>query len=374
MITIVAFSEMVSLIYAAAVSPELWDDAVAHIHDAFAATTVVAGQVRSTTLAFADGVSRSMTGNLDSAAERAYGEHYGRLDYVLQAVESGPVGVLRTGTELITPRTRTEFYADWIRPNDLGDGIFVRLTDEAKPTSFVIAGSQRSEAFDTEQRTELLTLLVPHLQQALRTQKPLSNLSRRTGDLTEALDFIENGIIIATSESRIVHANAAAERLLGEGDGLVTHAGRLVVSVPHIRTRLEALLHSALRGDALGVRHGGSLACDRPSGKRPYAVHVLPLNDSETQFASRGPTAMVIIVDPERRPIPAAAMLRQVYGLTRTEASVAQLVLNGEGLGPIGEQLLLSRDTVKTHLRNVFNKTGTHRQAELVRLLLAIAV
>jgi DNA-binding CsgD family transcriptional regulator len=83
---------------------------------------------------------------------------------------------------------------------------------------------------------------------------------------------------------------------------------------------------------------------------------------------------MVVIVDPERRPIPAPDMLRQLFGLTKSEAAIAHLVLNGEGLGPIEEQLLLSRDTVKTHLRNVFQKTGTHRQAELVRLLLAIAV
>jgi DNA-binding CsgD family transcriptional regulator len=136
---------------------------------------------------------------------------------------------------------------------------------------------------------------------------------------------------------------------------------------------MEALLHVALSGDALGVRHGGSLACPRPSGKRPYAIHVLPLNSPGAELPSRGPLAMVVIVDPERRPLPALDLLRQIYGLTRTEAAVAQLVLNGEGLGPIGEQLLLSRDTVKTHLRNVFNKTQTHRQAELVRLLLAIA-
>jgi DNA-binding CsgD family transcriptional regulator/PAS domain-containing protein len=372
MITIAAFSEMLSLIYAAAVSPELWDEAIAHVHHAFATATVGVGQARCTTLAFADGVSRSMTGTLDPEADRAYGEHYGHLDYVLQAIERGPVGVLRTGTELITPRTHTEFYADWIRPNDLGDGMFVRLTNDAKPTSFVIAGSPASEPFDTEERTQLLTMLVPHLQQALRTQNGLSGLSWRTGELAEALDSVEHGIVIVTSDSRLVHGNAAAEQLLAEGDGLVSHAGRLVASAPHMRARLEALLHFALGGDALGIRHGGSLACGRASGQRPYAVHVLPMNRLGTEFAPHGPTAIVLIVDPERRPIPGPDMLRQLFGLTKTEVAVAQLVVNGEGLGPIGEQLQLSRDTVKTHLRNVFNKTGTHRQAELVRLLLVV--
>ena len=67
-------------------------------------------------------------------------------------------------------------------------------------------------------------------------------------------------------------------------------------------------------------------------------------------------------------------LVRQLFDLTKTEAVVAQLVMNREGLGPIGEQLKMSHDTVKTHVRNIFQKTHTHRQSELVRLLLALTV
>jgi DNA-binding CsgD family transcriptional regulator len=41
-------------------------------------------------------------------------------------------------------------------------------------------------------------------------------------------------------------------------------------------------------------------------------------------------------------------------------------------LNPIAEELSVSVTTVKTHLRHVFEKTGTHRQAELVRLVLSL--
>lgn len=374
MITIAAFSEMLSMIYAAAVTPELWDEAMTHIHQAFTTPTVTAGQARATTLVFADGVSRSMTGSLAPEADHAYGEYYGRYDYVLQAVERGPVGVIRTGTELIAPRTHTEFYADWVRPNGLGDGMFVRLTADAKPTSFLIAGTPGSEPFDNDERTQLFTLLVPHLRQALSAQNSLSSPPRHTGELAEALDSVEHGVIIVGPNSRLVHVNGTAEQMLRAGDGLVSHAGRLSASAPHMRARLNAVLQFALNGDAFGIRSGGSIACVRPCGRRPYAVHVVPMNPRETEFATSGPTAMVLIVDPERRLIPAPDMLRQLFGLTKTEAAVARLALNGEGLGPIGEQLQLSRDTVKTHLYSVFRKTGTHRQAELVRLLLAVTV
>lgn len=58
--------------------------------------------------------------------------------------------------------------------------------------------------------------------------------------------------------------------------------------------------------------------------------------------------------------------------MTNAEADVALRVMRGGGLKPISADLALSRATVNTHLQHIFDKTGTHRQAELVRVLLAI--
>ena len=79
---------------------------------------------------------------------------------------------------------------------------------------------------------------------------------------------------------------------------------------------------------------------------------------------------MVVAVNPDRDPPPAGALLRQRYGLTPREVDVALLVLHGQGVKPIAQQLALSANTVRTHLHNIFTKTRTHRQAELVGLLL----
>ncbi|WP_433603099.1 LuxR C-terminal-related transcriptional regulator [Nocardia sp. CA-135953] len=55
--------------------------------------------------------------------------------------------------------------------------------------------------------------------------------------------------------------------------------------------------------------------------------------------------------------------------MTGAEARVAAAALRGEGLRSIAEELAVSANTVRTHLRRVFEKTGTHRQAEPVRVL-----
>ena len=371
MISVGAFSHLVSVVFAAAVSAEPWDTAIAEISDAFDESDSLVGQVQCATLVFPDGVSRTMSGTLSPEADQSYGEYYGRLDRPMQTVEAGPVGAVRTGTELIAPYTHSEVYADWARPNELEDGLFVRLTNHTKPTSFVVAGSKRSQRFDTAERVMLMGELVPHLQQALRAHDQLSALRCRTGDLADALDLLPHGIIVVGAGMRILNCNTAAEHLLTHGQALRISAGCLTASARDAQQQLARLVHGALAGDGSGVRSGGALACARPAPHRPYILHVLPIDRRAIGVPTHRRAALVLVIDPDRDRLPDAPILGQLYGFTKTEAAVARLLVHGHGLTPIGDQLSLSLTTVKTHLRAIFDKTGTHRQAELVALLLS---
>jgi DNA-binding CsgD family transcriptional regulator len=63
-------------------------------------------------------------------------------------------------------------------------------------------------------------------------------------------------------------------------------------------------------------------------------------------------------------------VIQQDYGLTRMEAVVALQLLNNQGLKAVAAHLGIAPTTVRTHLTAVFDKTGTRRQVDLVRLLL----
>ena len=104
------------------------------------------------------------------------------------------------------------------------------------------------------------------------------------------------------------------------------------------------------------------MLCARPSGRRPYAVHIVP---SEPHDAG----AVMIIIDPEREAMPAPALLKQLFSLTQAEAQIALGILRGAAPKELAEQMSVSLVTVRTHLQHVFDKTDTHRQADLVRLL-----
>jgi DNA-binding CsgD family transcriptional regulator len=62
-------------------------------------------------------------------------------------------------------------------------------------------------------------------------------------------------------------------------------------------------------------------------------------------------------------------LLRRLYGLTPAEAALAMEIAHGHGLKSAAELVGIERTTANTQLQRVFEKTQTHRQAELVRLI-----
>ncbi len=160
-------------------------------------------------------------------------------------------------------------------------------------------------------------------------------------------------LVVVDAHSHVLHLNDSAAGLLDRNDGLCVRCGTLQAWEPSADSVLRLSIAEAREA---------TLLCRRPSGKWPYVIHLVPAVSQ----------AILVVIDPDDKPTPSKHLLRKLFGMTDSEAEVALRVLNGDGLAPIAERLHLSRATVKTHLQHVFDKTHTHRQAELVRLLLAV--
>src|ERR1700740_1726487 len=82
------------------------------------------------------------------------------------------------------------------------------------------------------------------------------------------------------------------------------------------------------------------------------------------------PAILLFILDPEISVETVETELRQLYGLTAMEASLAQLLMEGNALYECCSLLGIRRSTARTHLQHLFEKVGVQRQSELVSLLL----
>ena len=99
--------------------------------------------------------------------------------------------------------------------------------------------------------------------------------------------------------------------------------------------------------------------------KRPVHVLVTPLRASGVlSLGSAAPSAAVFISDLELTPLANDAMLRQFFGLTPTETRLAIVLLQHKSVEEAAEILDISLNTARTHLKKLFEKTGTRRQSE----------
>lgn len=272
---------------------------------------------------------------------------------------------------------RTEFYADYADRHDLQDCMQGRAFGGLGYSGYVaIARSERVGAFESEEM-RLLRLLLPHLRRAMRAWHWLAAAGIRHDSVLEALDHLGHGVLIADAQARVLYANGAAEAVLRQGDALGVDATgwRLRAANPGQTSALRRLIAQAAGrgGDALSGEGGsGALWLDRAAGA-PLLLSVAPMRAETAWNVSPRPAALILIKMPEPERAPAPVQLRARYGLTPMEAAVAGRILQGEGAKEAARALGIAPSTLRWHLQRVFEKTGTSRQAELVRLLLTSA-
>lgn len=308
----------------------------------------------------------------DHASVASYNAYYGRMDPFASAVERVPAGSVFRGWDVLTPdgRRRSEFFNEWAEPNGIGDCVFANLARDDGTVAWLGIGSRcGTDPFADADKMRLMRLLVPHLQQAMRVQSQLGRMESRQHGALEAFNRLAHGVVLFDCAGCVLFANRAAAQIAASGDGLTIGRAGIRAALADEDAALQGLIGQAC-GEGPGLRAGGSLGLARPSARQPLVIHVLPTNAGEDALPMSG--ALAVIVDPEREPPALASMLRRLYGLTKAEVAVACEVLRGDGLQSVADTMSVSVSTVRVHLQRIFEKTCTHRQAELTRLLLMI--
>lgn len=117
-----------------------------------------------------------------------------------------------------------------------------------------------------------------------------------------------------------------------------------------------------------------ALALKRSSGRAGYMLQVSAL-PKVNEFGSgpQQPCAIAFLSHPARPPLVDEAILRRLYGLTPAECRLATAICAGETIVTAAVQAGVSENTVRSQLKSIFDKTGTRRQAQLIKLLMSLA-
>jgi DNA-binding CsgD family transcriptional regulator len=282
-------------------------------------------------------------------------------------------GTVVTGDQLI-PRhnfEQTEFCNDFGRHYDILQCITGVI--EASPDTISVISINRSNRtrFDAHDGA-LLSTLLPSLQRALNIHRRLAGAELMAANAMDVLDRLPHGVVLVSSAGTVLATNRGADAILKARDGLTLEHGELKASTVALTHQIRSQLETAVRiskGTTLDGR-SGMLALPRPSRRRPLSLIFAPLPERRTVLTSNPAVAVVFVRDPDATPAPEAAAIRAILGLTPGEAELVRCLVSGLSLEHAAVVLGLQIDTVRKRIKRVFEKTGTHRQGELVSLVL----
>jgi DNA-binding CsgD family transcriptional regulator/PAS domain-containing protein len=216
----------------------------------------------------------------------------------------------------------------------------------------------------------MLGRLVPHMANALRVNWYVGASQTHQRQAEEALNQLNTGLFLLENDGRIVFANRTAQGLLRKGDGITARAGKLVATRQRDHAMFSEFIARAA-GQATDINRVQAIRIERDAGRRPLQAWAAPLPRHPGNFLRQSSPSdlMLVVIDPELSAAPPIEALRALYGLTDAEARLTCALLEGARLEDYAERVGISMNTARTHLKSVFAKTDTDRQAELMRLL-----
>ena len=362
---------LIELIYSAAEQPELWPAVLART------SAAIGGESLALFAAFPHSKAPDILALHEMPPDvwSAYATYYAGVNPIMPLAEATlEAGGVAYTQDVISDAEleRSEFYADFFQRNAMHHscGTRIHLNDGLPPANLSCQRARQLGPFD-ENAEIVYQTLKPHIRRALLLHQKFAGLETASKGLEYALDSLGHAVFGVDRTGRVMICNRQAEAIIRKGSALRMPQGKLIAVLADQDQRLQAMLAGAVAaGSGFGLSAGGSMLLEGTSA-RPLRVTIspirFPLPGRSSQLA-----ALVYVGDPAAAPLSKAEALRALYGLTPTEARVADLLGSGLEVREISVRQHMTLETARFHVKRILAKTGTRRQAELVRMMASI--
>lgn len=352
-------------IYAAALDPKLWGDALRAVENFTGSASAVISFVSK----HPDTPGAALTSRFTIEQCQEYVRDYlaicrgAALDVEPSELDRRENGLLidETGVDcdpvhMFQQKQGTRYY------------LATRVSDTLHQTADLSLQRTRAQGPAQQDDIERLALLKPHFARALDTAHRMGSLASHECFSHALMSSLPEGVVALDTEGRVLFSNGCAEAMFAAGDALVVTDGKLTA-----RRRSEAAQLARLIANAVAVarhtdhRTGGWVKVERAHGL-PYAVFLTPLRCAAVPGAP--PAAVLVVIhDPERKLAVSPAVLIELFGLTPAESRLARALAGGHDLTTAADLMGINISTARAHLRAVFAKLGVAKQQDLIRLL-----
>jgi DNA-binding CsgD family transcriptional regulator/PAS domain-containing protein len=319
------------------------------------------------------GLLYAFKANLNLSALNAEQQRYLAIDPFVNIPEGKAVRL----HDLVQPEEfrKTPYYLEWLVPSNVEYAVGVDVRDPGRFHARLRLCRSKSSRNFSDADCRFVEMLAPHLRMAIRLYSDLDEVKSERAFYADAMDQLTMATIILDEHGRVIHTNRLAELVLRQRDGITMANDQLVLS-----NREDSKQFRDLIGKAVAAYTSGRpsilqvMRVRRPSGRADFGLVVRPsspglMPDGEHLNATVAVFIGSDVTEPDAKEVP-AEVIQKLFGLTPKEATLALRLAAGRTLQEAAEELGISPNTARAHLRAIFSKTGFDRQTKLVRALL----
>ncbi|MEM1198603.1 MAG: helix-turn-helix transcriptional regulator [Pseudomonadota bacterium] len=258
-----------------------------------------------------------------------------------------------------------EFY-DWLaRVEGMRYFLGARVYDEGDVTLFHSVEFLQRQGHPEAAEIEAFRRLAPAIGNAWRIAKRSALDDGGLPGANWTPDHLPWSILAVDFNGRVVQTNSAGRAMLEAGTVLYVHN-----DVLRPRERSRELHFSQAMAKALNGLGSEVLLTSEPPAP-PLVAQFVPVNPGQLSHPTLV-SALIYIWNPLESSAGLGAALMRLFGLTVAESQLAEQLATGAELNIAAERLGISRNTARNHLQQIFAKTGTRRQGELLVQILGV--
>lgn len=304
-----------------------------------------------------------------ASIRRDYDATYASIDYRRIHLTGLPVGTWFQCHEVFPPQRlkRERFFKEFVQKWDYRYFAGIRMGQGGGLTTYLGLNRRAEQGPHDSEDMRFLRQLTIHLTRASKLFYKTRSFRTHFAPGLESLQYLPSGVLLLDQWQRVLFTNAAAESLFRSNLGFNLNDGVLELASAPLRKKFN---DEVTRVFNTGVP--SAVLLKSPEGPRGSGLpcYLLRLPQTSDSYQLRGDPAVLVLVPQASPSAPeAVALLRTLYALSRREADLATAVANGATPQDYANKAGLEISTVRSQLKSVFQKTGTHRQTELVRLL-----
>ncbi|MGR8918289.1 MAG: response regulator [Gammaproteobacteria bacterium] len=208
---------------------------------------------------------------------------------------------------------------------------------------------------------------------ALRLDEPPPELEddalkRMADSYRFVLDHVPLSVLLLEADLKVAHASAQARRIIDANPRVSIEKGYFKAATSGATDELRGRVRRCLNETEAGEDATGELFDFGADADDDGLLGVITRIPSTSEVAGTAAVALMLFDRAHRQEL-SDSVLREVYGLTRSEVRLVQNLVGGCSLERAANDLGISVNTARTHLKHVFHKTGARRQSELIHQL-----